>query len=152
MEFQFLTTLSFLSFALNIFRISPDYNNALFSVNWICLVGFLVMVLLNPHGFFERYVSTFQFMANRIVNGLGNMITEPVFYLGAFAFHVAPILAFRNTYSLGPAMWPMLLYLIVFGPYLERIYPLESRMVVFIGIIEILGIELYRHRKSNGML
>ena len=143
-NYGFLGTISFLSVVLNLVPISREYNNALYSVNWICFIGFVIMVLLNPHGFFELYGSTFQHIGNTLIRGLGDIVSEPVFYLGAILFHAAPILAFRNTYSLGQAMWPMLAYLVVFGPYLERIYPLESWKVVGIGIAGIVGVELVR--------
>ena len=146
LHFDFLLTISFLSVVLNLVRVSPDYNNSLYSVNWISLVGFLTMIALNPHGFFELYGPTFQYIGNRLIPGLGNIVREPVFYLGAIVFHLAPVFLLRNTYSLGQAMWPMLAYLVVFGPYLERIYPLETWKVVCIGIAGILGVELVRTR------
>jgi len=146
LHFDFLWTISFLSFFLNLVRVSPEYNNSLYSVNWISLVGFLLMVALNPHGFYELYGPTFQYIGNVLIPGLGNIVIEPVFYLGAIVFHLAPVFLFRNTYSLGHAMWPMLAYLVVFGPYLERIYPLETWKVVCIGIAGILGVELVTRR------
>lgn len=145
LHFDFAWTISFLSFFLIWIQGPPrEYHNTLYSVCWISLVGFLLMVALNPHGFYELYGPTFQYIGNVLIPGLGNIVTEPVFYLGAITFHVIPVAVFRNTYSLGQAMWPMLAYLVVFGPYLERIYPLETWKVVCIGIAGIVGVELVR--------
>ena len=136
--YWFLVSFSILSIFLHFVPSNKRFHNMLYSSNIVSLICFTIMLWLSPDGFYNTYAETFkQFGVNigfsRVfMNEQLNMV---VFNVLAWIFHVIPIIAFRNTYTLeNPILW-MSIYLILFGVYLPKIYPYTISMTVMIGMV-----------------
>jgi len=137
--YWFLGSLSFLSFVavflVGQFSIHYSVHDALYSSAVISLAGFLVILAMEPRGFYNMYIETAIRLVERM--GLGNML--PYIHLTSFnaaalVFHVIPVVAFYGVYSMGnPLLW-MTIYLVLFGPYLEKIYPITQMHCIGLGI------------------
>ena len=136
--YWFLVSFSILSIFLHLIPSNKRIHNMLYSSNVVSLIGFTIMLWLSPDGFYNTYVETFkQFGVNigfsRVF--MNEQLDMFVFNVVAWIFHVIPIIAFRNTYTLeNPILW-MSIYLILFGVYLLKIYPYAISTTVMIGMV-----------------
>ena len=136
--YWFLISFSLLSILLHLVPSNKRFHNMLYSSNVVSLIGFTIMLWLSPYGFYNTYAETFKQIGVNIgfsrvfMNTQLNMV---VFNILAWIFHIIPIIAFRNTYTLeNPMIW-MSIYLILFGVYLPKIYPYTISTTVMIGIV-----------------
>jgi len=154
--YWFLASFSVLSFValflVSQFSIHYSVHDALYSSVVISLIGCIVIMAMEPRGFYNMYIET----AIRIVERIGLRTILPYinltsFNIAALLFHVIPVVAFYGVYYLGdPLIW-MILYLVLFGPYLDKIYPIRQMQFIGLGLILILGLYVYRllSRVSN---
>ena len=136
-NYWFLLSFSLLSILLHFVCISRDLHNILYSANVFSLIGYTIIALFYPYRLYNYYGETFRNIIEQI--GLSRVIVVNVYWLHIFmwVFHAIPVWVLRNTYSLGnPISW-ILLYFILAGPFLGKIYNLTFREIagVFFGAV-----------------
>lgn len=134
-NYWFLLSFSLLSILLHFVCISRDVHNILYSANVFSLIGYTIIALLYPYRLYNYYGETFRNIIQHL--GLSRVIQLNVYWLHIFAWiiHAIPVWVLRNTYSMGnPISW-ILLYFILMGPFLGKIYNLSTRELagVFFG-------------------
>jgi len=139
-NYWFLVSFSLLSIILHLLPVSRDIHNILYSANVFSLIGFSVIIALYPYRLYNYYGETFRNIIAEI--GLSRVIDFNVYllYVGAWIVHAIPVYAFRNKYSMSnPINW-ILLYFVLFGPFLGKIYnltfyELSGVFVITIGLL-----------------
>jgi hypothetical protein len=125
---------SFLSVALTVFPVSKSIRNMLYSGMVISLIGFSIMILIYPDSFYNHYSETIMDKARKI--GLTRVVpvNQYTMNITAWLAHFIPVVVLRNKYTVvNPVKW-ILLYFLVFFPFLHKIYPFTITELVIIGI------------------
>jgi hypothetical protein len=136
-NYWFLISFSFLSIVFHLVPVSRDIHNILYSSNVFALIGYTAIVVFYPTRFYNYYAETFRHIIERV--GLSNLIVLNIYTLHMYAwlFHAIPVWVFRNTYSLvNPSQW-FLIYLILAGPFLGKIYNLAFSELALVCIVAI---------------
>jgi hypothetical protein len=118
-NFWFLVSFSVLSIILHIFPFPRVVHNALYTCNMIALIGFTAIILISPSGMYDLYNPTFESI-------FGVHFSTSVWNIIAWIMHLLPVYLLRKIYQFGNPLYCIVLYLLVFGPYLHIIYPLRS--------------------------
>ena len=123
--YWFVVSFSLLSILLHFVPSNREFHNMLYSANAVSLVGFTIMLSVYPYAFYNTYVETFRHMASYL--GISRVFWQTwvnlyVFNAITWLIHLAPVLVFRNTYTLGNPLLLMIAYLLAFGIYLPKIY------------------------------
>jgi hypothetical protein len=118
-NFWFLVSFSFLSIVLHFFPVPRVVHNVLYSCNMIALVGITVINLIVPSGMYDLYNPTFESI-------FGIHLSISIWNVLLWIMHFLPVYLFRKTHQFGNPLYGIILYLLIFGPYLHIIYPLRS--------------------------
>lgn len=134
-NYWFLLTFSLLSCIFCILHLPfPTFNTAIYSSAVCSLIGFIIIMILNPAGFYNLYSDTIKHILN--VFGIPTwFLNVYTFSISAFLLHLAPVYFYRNTYPLGNPLPIMVIWLIIFFPVMRHMYPFDELTMVGIGVL-----------------
>lgn len=146
-----LISFSILSIILHFVPSNKQIHNALYSANVLSLIGFTFIISIVPDGLYNRYFETIK----RVVHFIGlsrvfdilftytsraHIPNAYVFNIISWCAHMVPVIVYRNTYTLGnPLLW-IITYLILFGPYFTKIYPLPIEIITPMVLVALTGL------------
>lgn len=134
-----LISFSFLSVILHLLPISESIHNMLYSANVFSLIGFTILIFIHPNAFYNYYGETIRDKAYQI--GITRVIPINQYTINVFVWlaHFIPVFVLRNTYTLGNPMGLFLVYLLLFFPFLHKIYPFT---IIELGIVFVISVIL----------
>ena len=134
-NYWFLLTFSLLSCIFCILHLPfPTFNAAIYSSAVCSLIGFIIIMILSPAGFYNLHSDTIKHILN--VFGIPTwFLNVYTFSISAFLLHLAPVYFYRNTYPLGNPLPIMVIWLIIFFPVMRHMYPFDELTMVGIGVL-----------------
>ena len=141
----FLFTFSMISIITNWLPIHGELRENVYSATVLSLIGFSMIVAWKPEGFFQLYGAVFQEAVYRIWTMFINVSRESVnvyaniytMYVVAFGIHILPVYVFRKQWKrhLGNPLLLLIIYSILFYPWIESIYPLSIPQLFVVAIL-----------------
>jgi hypothetical protein len=134
-NYLFLLTFSVLVCVFCILHLPfPTFNAAIYSSTICALIGFTLILILNPTGLYSMYGDTIKHILN--VFGVPSWaVNIYTFNIVAFLIHLAPVYFYRNVYPLGNPLPIMIIWVIIFFPVIRNMYPFDEYTMIGIGIL-----------------
>jgi hypothetical protein len=147
MNYWFLLSLSFLVIVASCLPIRGRLRASIYSADVVALIGFLCMIVWNPPVFFQLYGSTTQEIVYRVVSVFGTVSRETVVryvniyvcYVVFVLMHVFPLYVLRSQRSFGNPLLFLVVYGVVFSPWIHDIYGMTIAEMCTIVAIAYLG-------------
>ena len=141
----FLYTFSFLAAVSNWLPIRGKLQSAVYAASILSLIGFSIIVALKPKWIFQKYGATFQEVVYTLLRPFVNVSREKVnvyaniytIHLIGFGFHILPVYVFRKRWTrhLESPIPLLVIYAILFFPWIERIYPLPISKLIVVALL-----------------
>ena len=145
LNFGFIFTFSFISMVSNWLPTHGKFRSTVYAASVLSLIGFSMIVAWKPEGFFQLYGAVFQEAVYRIWTMFINVSREDVnvyaniytMYVVAFGIHILPLYVFRKQWKhrLGNPLLLLLIYAILFYPWVESIYPVSIPQLFVIAVL-----------------
>ena len=137
-NYWFIATFSIVVVILSTLQLPfPEINAAIYASTVFALIGFTIIMLRKPSGFYHMYGDT----VKQLITLFGlpsTLINLYVFNFIATVIHLAPVYFYRNTYSLGNPLPIMVIWLLFAFPALHKMYPFREVELMGIGGISYL--------------